>query len=405
MNRRLESEPESGPKPANQRAAPYGEYDLVIIGAGLAGLSLACWLLQLAEDGQVRLPRVCLLEPRTSYSNDRTWCFWDLEPHPFRDLITHRWFRWQVSQGNQMACQSDANAAYAMLPADVLYRHALAKIDGTTAFDLHLGVTVSGVEYNDDGVLVSADQRRWQAKAVIDTRPPGKSQLTSGVGFWQVFSGLEITCPKHGFDTSTATLMDFQPGYPHPCFLYLLPLDENHFLIEWTAFQPEREPVPDYRSDLDSWLQQQDLGFYEVTREESGSLPMLRMPNAQNSARVIRAGVGAGWMRAASGYHFVSCQRGCSALARQVLAAHASGDWILQSPRVRAGWLDWMDSVFLRALKRHPDKAPQWFVQLFAATSAAQMSRFMNDQPRFRDALAVASALPPGPFVRAALPW
>ena len=199
--------------------------------------------------------------------------------------------------------------------------------------------------------------------------------------------------------------MDFQPGYPHPCFLYLLPLDENHFLIEWTAFQPEREPVPDYRSDLDSWLQQQDLGFYEVTREESGSLPMLRMPNAPNSARVVRAGVGAGWMRAASGYHFVSCQRGCAALAGQVLAAHASGDWALQSPRVRAGWLDWMDSVFLRALKRHPDKAPQWFVQLFAATSAAQMSRFMNDKPRFRDALAVARSLPPGPFVRAALPW
>ena len=405
MNRRLESESGSGPKPANQRAAPYGEYDLVIIGAGLAGLSLVCWLLQLAEDGQVRLPRVCLLEPRTSYSNDRTWCFWDLDPHPFRDLITHRWFRWQVSRGNQSAYQSDPNAAYAMLPADVLYRHALARIEDTPAFDLHLGVTVSGVEHTDDGVMVSAGQRRWQAKAVIDTRPPGKGQLTSGVGFWQVFSGLEITCLKHGFDTSKATLMDFQPGYPHPCFLYLLPLDEDHFLIEWTAFQPEKEPAPDYRSDLDSWLQRQDLGYYEVTREESGSLPMLRMPNAPNSARVIRAGVGAGWMRAASGYHFVSCQRGCSALARQVLAAHASGDWILQSPRVRAGWLDWMDSVFLRALKRHPDKAPQWFVQLFAATSAAQMSRFMNDQPRFRDALAVASALPPGPFVRAALPW
>ena len=111
MNRRLEFELESGPKPTSQRAAPNAEYDLVIIGAGLAGLSLACWLFQLAEEGQKTLPRVCFLEPRTSYSNDRTWCFWDLEPHPFRDLITHRWFRWQVSQGNQIACQSDGNAA------------------------------------------------------------------------------------------------------------------------------------------------------------------------------------------------------------------------------------------------------------------------------------------------------
>ncbi|AKO54359.1 lycopene cyclase [Marinobacter psychrophilus] len=292
-----------------------------------------------------------------------------------------------------------------MLPADVLYQYALARIDESPAFDLHLGVTVSGVEHIDDGALVSADQRRWQAKAVIDTRPPGKGQLASGVGFWQVFSGLEITCPKHGFDTSTATLMNFQPGYPHPCFLYLLPLDEDHFLVEWTAFQLEKESASDYRSDLDLWLQRQGLGYYEVTREESGSLPMLRMPAVQSFGRVIRAGVGAGWMRAATGYHFVSCQRGSAALARQILTAHASDDWRLQDPTVRAGWLDWMDSVFLRALKRHPEKAPQWFVGLFAATSAAQMSRFMNDQPRWRDALAVASALPPGPFVRAALPW
>ena len=397
--------PDSELKPTSQRAVPNSEYDLVIIGAGLAGLSLACWLLQLAKDGPATRPRVCFLEPRTFYSNDRTWCFWDLEPHPFRDLITHRWSCWQVSQGDQTARQSDGNAAYSMLPADALYQYALAKIEDVPDFDLHLGVTVSGVEHTDDGALVSAGQRLWSAKAVIDTRPPDKGQLASGVGLWQVFSGLEITCPKHGLDISTATLMDFQPGYPHPCFLYLLPLDEDHFLVEWTAFQPEKEPAPDYRSDLDSWLQRQNLGYYEVTREESGSLPMLRMPKVQNVGRVIRAGVGAGWMRAATGYHFVSCQRGSAALARQILAAHASGDWMLQDPVVRAGWLDWMDSVFLRALKRHPDKASQWFVGLFAATSAAQMSRFMNDQPRWRDALAVANALPPWPFVRAALPW
>ena len=225
-----------------------------------------------------------------------------------------------------------------MLPADALYRSASARIQDTPAFDMHLDVKVTGVEHTGGGVVVSADKRRWRARAVIDTRPPDTGQLTSGVGFWQVFSGLEISCPKHGFDTSTARLMDFQPGYPHPCFLYLLSLDESHFLIEWTAFQPDKEPVPDYRSNLDSWLQRQNFGHFEVTREESGSLPM---PSSQNSGRVIKAGVGAGWMRASTGYHFVSCQRGSAALARQILAAHASGDWMLQGPAVRAGWTGW----------------------------------------------------------------
>lgn len=381
------------------------DYDLVIIGAGLTGLSLVCWLMQLAKEAQVTLPKVCLLEPRLTYANDRTWCFWDRDPHPFRDLISHRWFRWQVSQGQQSACQTDTRTAYAMLPADVLYRHALAQIAGTRAFDLHLGVTVSDIKHTDDGMRVSANQRCWRAKAVIDTRPPDAHQLALGVGVWQVFSGLEIACPQHGFDTSTAILMDFQAGYPYPCFVYLLPLDDDHFLVEWTAFQPQKEVVPDYRADLESWLARQAIGHYDVTRAESGMLPMMSMPRADSSEQVIRAGVGAGWMRAASGYHFVSCQRGCEALAQQILAAHASGDWLLHSPVVRARWVDWMDGVFLRAMKRHPDKAPHWFLSLFAGTTAAQMSRFMNDQPQWHDALAVAKALPPIPFIRAALPW
>ena len=64
MNRRGESDAESGSGRASELAPPHCEYDLVIIGAGLAGLSLACWLLQLAEAEGSTLPRVCLLEPR-----------------------------------------------------------------------------------------------------------------------------------------------------------------------------------------------------------------------------------------------------------------------------------------------------------------------------------------------------
>jgi lycopene beta-cyclase len=387
------------------QADTLDDYDLIIIGAGLTGLSLVCWLLQLTKEAQVELPRVCLLEPRLFYGNDRTWCFWDRDPHPFRDLISHRWFRWRVSQGNQSIFQTDKSVAYAMLPADALYHHALAKIDSTPAFDLQLGFTVSGIEHTNNGMMVSANERHWRAKAVIDTRPPDANQLDSGVGVWQIFSGLEIACPKHGFDTSTATLMDFQTGYPYPCFVYLLPLDEDHFLVEWTAFQPGKNVVPDYRIDLESWLERQNLGHYEVTRAESGMLPMMPLPGYNSSGQLIRAGVGAGWMRAATGYHFVSCQRGCETLARHILTAHASGNWMLQSPTIRARWLDWMDSVFLRALKRHPDQAPQWFLDLFAATTGGQMSRFMNDQPRWHDAWAVANALPPRPFIRAVLPW
>lgn len=378
------------------------DYDLVIVGAGLAGLSLACWLIELGRCGRQEMPSVCLLEPRTSYQNDRTWCFWDLEHHPFRELITHRWLRWQVSAGKQTASHSDEKIRYAMLPAQTLYRHAQGRIEANPAFSLRQGAMVQSIEESAEAVRIHTEAGHWRARAVVDTRPPQRAQLRQDTGFWQAFTGYEIRCPDHGYEIETARLMDFQHCREHACFIYLLPKDRDHLLVEWTEFQPH-EASQDCRRELENWLAGQSITDYQVIRSESAMLPMMAVSGVQRPGRVIRAGVGAGWMRAATGYHFASCQRGSRELARQILEASAGGHWQLHPPAVRSRWLNWMDRVFLRALHRHPDQAPQWFLALFAATSAGQMARFMNDQPRWGDALAIARALPPGPFLRAAL--
>jgi len=377
--------------------------DLVIIGAGLTGLSLACWLLELSGQTGQTLPRVCLLEPRTEYHNDRTWCFWDSEPHPFRELITHRWAHWQVSKGARTASQSSSQTPYAMLPAGEVYRKALGCIESCPAFDLRQGITVQEVEESADCVWVSTTAGQWRARAVIDTRPPEATCFDQTLGFWQVFTGYEIHCPGHGYDRNMASLMDFQPCEGHVCFVYLLPLDQDNLLVEWTEFHPGRE-LPDCRARLDAWLGEQNLENYAVKRSESAALPMFPVTRSRDPGRVIKAGVGAGWMRAATGYHFVTCQRSSAELARQVLVAAGSGHWHLRPLRARKRWLDWMDRVFIRALKQHPEAAPDWFVDLFAATTAKQMARFMNDQPGWRDAVSVVTALPKGPFLRAVMP-
>ncbi|WP_077530934.1 lycopene cyclase family protein [Vreelandella utahensis] len=376
--------------------------DIVIIGAGLTGLSLACWLEELSSRNGQAMPRVRLLEPRTTYDNDRTWCFWDREDHPFRQLITHRWPQWQVSAGKTRVVQSSPRTSYALLPADALYRHALHRIEACPALTLQQGVNVETINEGENIIQVITDTVEVRAHAVVDTRPPANLPETTTTGFWQVFTGMEIHCPDHGYEVTTARLMDFQPCDDYPCFVYLLPKDEHHLLVEWTAFQPQRYNQ-DCEAKLESWLASEGIKDYRVLREESSMLPMIPISSERRSGRVIKAGVGAGWMRAATGYHFATCQRCSMMLAQQILAAKASNRWHLQPPTARSYWLEWMDRVFLRALRRHPDKASEWFLALFSATTGAQMSRFMNDQPCLRDAMAIASALPPGPFLKAAL--
>lgn len=374
--------------------------DLVIVGAGLTGLSLTCWLLELAKKRNQPLPTVKLLEPRTEYHNDRTWCFWDAENHPFRGLITHRWPHWQVSKGPRIASQSSNHAPYAMLPAGKVYQHALARIASSPELTLQHGVTVEAIEESADSVLISTATEQWRSKAVIDTRPPQPNQLNQALGFWQVFTGYEICCPGHGYDTDIARLMDFQRCEGHICFVYLLPLDRNNLLVEWTEFHPDGK-LTDCQARLEAWLDKQSFGDYTVKRSESAALPMMPVSRSRHQGRVTKAGVGAGWMRAATGYHFATCQRNSAELAGQILACAASGHWHFHPAEPRKQWLDWMDRVFLRALRQHPEAAPDWFLDLFDATTAEQMTRFMNDQPDWRDAVSVAAALPMIPFLRA----
>jgi lycopene beta-cyclase len=80
------------------------DVDLVILGGGCAGLSLA---LRLAEQaGQPR--RVEVIESRPAYRHDRSWCFWRLGPHRYEHLVKRSWSTVALrsaAQAVQVNCQ------------------------------------------------------------------------------------------------------------------------------------------------------------------------------------------------------------------------------------------------------------------------------------------------------------
>ena len=68
-------------------------YDLIIAGAGLAGLSLAY---RLALDKSYR-GSILLIDKDNKTKNDRTWSFWSKEKGIFDELIYHSWSSLELS--------------------------------------------------------------------------------------------------------------------------------------------------------------------------------------------------------------------------------------------------------------------------------------------------------------------
>jgi lycopene beta-cyclase len=370
------------------------EADLLILGGGAAGLSLAR---RLAEQGPTA-PRTLVLESREAYADDRTWCFWMQPSTRLPHLVKRRWSKVSLASSAERVLVDCAESPYALLPSGGFYRESVELIARSESVRLALGVRVRGAPRKVGGqweVETSAGVRR--ARWIVDTRPPA-APVAGAAPLWQSFLGAEVECAGPVFDPAVAEIMHFAPGEAGQIlFHYLLPLSPTRALLEVTAFAPEPAGPDAFRAELARFIGQRLEGRpYRTRREEHGILPMgLPPPRPSADATFVRAGLMAGGARASSGYAFQRIQRWAERCARSLAEgrgprAHAADGWILRR----------MDALFLQVLRRRPDLAPALFLAMFRQVAPSRLARFMSDQGTLLDDLAVIAALPPGPFLR-----
>ncbi|MGY6555825.1 MAG: lycopene cyclase family protein [Wenzhouxiangella sp.] len=370
------------------------DFDLLILGGGCAGLSLAMRLAASNYRG-----RVGILEPRRDYRDDRSWCFWAPEHHSLSELVSQRWQRWQCSRLNQTTHDRAARGfSYQYVNSLDFYKTALSAIAANPRMTLLRGESAKGLESHKGLVQVHTSGLALSARQVVDTRPPPRSQLADSM-LHQCFAGRVVRLREDSpgrFDPTSVELMtDLQNDRHGLCFSYVLPFSAHHALVEITRFSSA--PVARHRLDaeLDRLMRRRGWDIAGVERSEGGILPM-GLPPATTSVPngVVRAGTGGGALRAASGYGFLRiqqwAQRCSDSLARGGPAIAQGKDSARQ---------DFMDRLFLQVLKDHPEQAPELFERMISRVPGPSFVRFMSDQAGWMDLLRVVSSLPLGPFL------
>lgn len=338
---------------------------------------------------------IVLIDPRTAYDRERTWCYWQVHGHPFEEAVSHRWNTWRLQHQGRVVEGTSEAYPYCHIRSDDFFELALSRLRGHPEVTLRLGEGVESLEPSPGGVLIRTTKGTLRAKHVFDSRPP-KGLIASPpegeITLLQHFLGIEVETEEDAFEPGVVTLMDFDveaDGGVH--FMYVLPFSRRHALIEDTFFSSDIYPKARYEANIKAYLKGR-LGVhsFKSTYSERGVLPMTTAPMAGGDGPgIYRIGVRGGVGKPSSGYAFLGIQRHSLALAKRLATGMNPS---LPPPRGRLDQL--MDRILLSLLDRDPTQAPEVFMTLFDTLPQGTLLRFLSEVGTFGDRLEVARSLP-----------
>ena len=143
------------------------DYDLIIIGAGAAGLSLL-----LALDDAEYIQSVKLVERSLGPKNDRIWSFWnnDSVPRYLKAIVTQEWQKWEISVDDCHYPMSHPYHRYCSIRSESLMNLAQQRVQSKTHFDIEFGSDVISVESTREHALVTTKSGQLTARWVVDIR-------------------------------------------------------------------------------------------------------------------------------------------------------------------------------------------------------------------------------------------
>ncbi|MBR8744627.1 lycopene cyclase family protein [Nocardiopsis sp. MG754419] len=355
------------------------DYDVVIIGGGAAGLTLAHRMSEVNQR-RGRPLRTALVEPPTGPHTPppRTWCFWEREGGVWDPLLTARWRDLSVVTADGAEHRSPAAPyLYKMLRSDDVAAHVRGHADAyLDQRELYVRDLTDGPERATvHAVGPAGADVRLTARWVFDSRPP--TDLTGGrTTLLQHFRGWFVRVPRATFDPRAAVLMDLRPPQPTTgvAFGYVLPSSPREALVEYTEFGRAALRTEEYDEALTAYCAQVGLGEVEVTAAEQGVIPMTDATfPTRVGRRLFRIGTAGGATRPSTGYTFSGVARQTAAVAR----ALAEDRTPIPPVPYRARHLA-MDAVMLRALDTGRVRGSDFFARLFAANRLGDVLAFLD---------------------------
>ena len=349
------------------------EFDYVIIGGGCAGLSLAY---ELETHKKLEDKTLAIIEPRSEYKRDKTWSFWKILNHNFDDCVKKSWNNFSIKTSSNSKDIKCDNFPYQSIDSELFYKKVINLLKQNKNISFYKNIQ----DINSDNSFI------------FNSVPSFKIDQNN---LWQHFYGVEIETADNFFDDNIINLMDFdceQRNCVH--FFYTLPFNKNKALIETTWLSKNNDSsLKDYDDQIKLYINNQlGLKNYKVTYSEEGSIPMFYSKNVREKNK-INIGTAGGMTRLSTGYTFLNIQDQSKYIRENI-------DNIENAKIFEIGRkYHFLDKVFLKVLKKHPEKMPNIFFNMFNTSSDA-IIKFLSNKSNIMEDISVILKMPKWTFIK-----
>lgn len=371
------------------------DYDYIICGGGMAGLSLAYYL----KKSKLTDKSILIIEPTEKNNNDRTWAFWERTPNTFEDILYRKWDSVQLIDVNGTPQILDMGGyQYKLLRGIDFYNFVIGELKKFEGIEWLKDSVKNIKETTDGGIVETQSGKLLSASLFFDSTYHLNLTLKHNHNLLQHFKGYVIQTEKPWFNPLLPVMMNFNIEQKGDCrFIYILPFDEHTALVEYTLFSEKLLDKEEYDSELKKYIAEQlQLAEYKIIEEEFGIIPMSDATAQEFPGKyLVRIGTAGGYTNAATGYTFQNTQQ---KLKRLVESLEKTG-----SPKTKENWFNgrfrFYASVLLNVLeqKRHP--AADIFARLYRKNPPARVFSFLDGDTNLWGELKLMNTVPKVKFL------
>ena len=367
----------------------------IILGSGASGLLLAY---RMSQDSYFDDKSILIIDQVKDKGNDKTWCYWEEGTGEWDELLTKKWHK--VFFGSEFFTDilDILPYSYKMIRSEKFYNKLWRSIDLKSNITF-IEDSVKSYEEVDNRVKVVTNKSTYFGLKLLNSIP-NKTVYETQQKYpvlQQHFMGWFVKTKTDCFDDSIATFMDFNiPQNGNTRFMYVLPIDKNMALFEYTLFSKDLLEHSEYEDAIKEYLKEKKISEFEILEKETGAIPMTSFKFEElNSNSILNIGTAGGWTKASTGYTFYNTSK----KTKDLVSFLKKEDDLSAFSKKTKFWF--YDLLLLDVLANNNEKGSTFFASIFKKVNVKTILKFLGEESNIGEDLKIITSVSPKPFILA----